>query len=87
MDEDETESLRRIAVRLFALETVMQQLLIRLALRNDDPGRWVAERRMLALHAMADAAENEPPEFAGDLFAATAELFDPVQDCVRRAAG
>ena len=43
-----------VPARLLALETVVQQLLTHLAVRADDPPRWVATRRTLALHAMHD---------------------------------
>lgn len=46
--------LENLSTRLHALETVMQQLLTHLAVRTDDPPRWVATRRTLALHAVHD---------------------------------
>ncbi|MBN8901617.1 MAG: hypothetical protein BGO51_21080 [Rhodospirillales bacterium 69-11] len=41
-----------ILARLTALETVTRQLMTHLAVRADDPPRWVATRKTLALAAL-----------------------------------
>lgn len=69
-----------LSTRLTALETVMRQLLTHLAAHTDDPSRWVATRRVLALHAVRD-----DPSFAANLRAradmegAIADLFGQVE--------
>jgi hypothetical protein len=42
-----------ISARLTALETVVSQLIIHLAVRSDDPAGWVETRKVLALSAIA----------------------------------
>lgn len=43
--------LQEISARLLALETVVGHLVSHLAVRDDDPSRWLATRKVLALHA------------------------------------
>ena len=50
-----------LSARLLALETVVRQLLTHLAVRAEDPPRWVETRRTLAMHAV-----HGDPSFAGD---------------------
>ena len=50
-----------LASRLHALETVVQQLLTHLAVRTEDPPRWVETRRALAIHAV-----DGDPSLTGD---------------------
>jgi hypothetical protein len=50
-----------LSARLTALETVLRHLVTHLALHSDDPPRWVATRRMLALHEV-----QEHPPWSGD---------------------
>lgn len=50
-----------LSARLLALETVVQQLLTHLAVRTEDPPRWVETRRTLAMHVV-----HGDPSFAGD---------------------
>lgn len=45
-----------LSARLAALETVLRHLVTHLALRSDDPPRWVATRRVLALHEVLEHA-------------------------------
>ena len=49
-----------LSARLLALETVVRQLLTHLAIRAEDPPRWVETRRTLAMHAV-----QGDPSFAG----------------------
>jgi hypothetical protein len=46
-----SQEIRDISARLLALETVVGHLLTHLAVRDDDPARWLATRRTLALGA------------------------------------
>ena len=48
-----------LSARLTALETVVGHLMTHLAVRSDDPTRWVATRRTLALHAVHDHAHTD----------------------------
>jgi len=41
-----------ISARITALETVVSQLITHLAVRSDDPARWVETRKVLALSAI-----------------------------------
>lgn len=50
-----------LSARLAVLETVLRHLVTHLALRSDDPPRWVATRRVLALHEV-----HEHPPMPGD---------------------
>jgi hypothetical protein len=76
-----------VSARLCALETVLRHLLTHLALRNDDPPRWVATRRVLALHEVqehapwvADAvADAETRARLAGIEHAISGLFDPVE--------
>jgi hypothetical protein len=43
--------LQEIFARLLALETVLGHLVSHMAVRDDDPQRWLATRKVLALHA------------------------------------
>jgi hypothetical protein len=43
-----------LSARLTALETVVRQLVTHLAVRADDPPRWVQTRKVLALSAIRD---------------------------------
>jgi hypothetical protein len=71
---------------VLALETVLRHLVTHLALHSDDPPRWVATRRVLALH---EVHEHPPP--AGDskasaqlagLEQAVSGFFAPVEDVI-----
>ena len=50
--------LQEISARLLALETVLGHLVSHMAVRDDDPLRWLATRKVLALHA-ADSIERD----------------------------
>ncbi len=62
-----------LSARLTALETVIGQLVTHLAVRADDPPRWVATRRALALRA----TDARPADEAASLREAIKGFFDP----------
>jgi hypothetical protein len=75
-----------LSARLIALETVLRHLVTHLALRSDDPPRWVATRRALALR---EVQEHSP--WSGDapgrvrlagVEQAISGFFDPVEDVI-----
>lgn len=70
-----------VSARLCALETVLRHLLTHLALRSDDPPRWVATRRVLALHEVQSPRMTDPRSRArlADIENAISGLFDPVE--------
>ena len=75
-----------LSARLAALETVLRHLVTHLALHSEDPPRWVATRRVLALHevqehslSLGDGAPNVP---RADLEQAIAGFFDPVEGVI-----
>lgn len=72
-----------VSARLFALETVLRHLVTHLALRSDDPPRWVATRRVLALHEVQERAPRFPDapsrERLAEIEQAIWGFFDPVE--------
>ncbi|MDR3536106.1 MAG: hypothetical protein P4L71_06365 [Acetobacteraceae bacterium] len=64
-----------ISARLAALETITRQLVTHLAIRADDPPRWVATRKALAL----SAADNGSATENADLRDAIKGFFDPLE--------
>jgi hypothetical protein len=75
-----------LSARLAALETVLRHLVTHLALHSEDPPRWVATRRVLALHevqeqplSLADGAPSVP---RAELEQAIAGFFDPVEGVI-----
>jgi hypothetical protein len=76
-----------LSARLTALETVLRHLVTHLALYADDPPRWVATRRVLALHEVQEQAplsnelmsnEQARAHLMG-LEQAISGFFDPVE--------
>lgn len=66
-----------ISARLLALETVVGHLLTHMAVRDDDPARWLATRRTLALGAADRVGSAEGlVELADALREAVAAFFD-----------
>jgi hypothetical protein len=65
-----------IAVRLTVLEIVVRQLITHMAVRNDDPARWVQTRKTLARRAI----QAEAPWQADRLIGAVDALFDQAED-------
>lgn len=75
-----------LSARLAALETVLRHLVTHLALHTEDPPRWVATRRVLALHEVhehppdPDAAPARP--HLAELEQAISGFFDPVEGVI-----
>jgi hypothetical protein len=76
-----------LSARVIALETVLRHLVTHLALHSDDPPRWVATRRTLAMHEV-----QEHPLRSGDAAAraqvagleqAISGFFDPVEGVIQ----
>lgn len=68
-----------ISARLTVLETVVRQLITHMAVRNDDPRRWVETRKTLAMSAI----EADGPVRAAMLHEATAGFFDQAEEVAR----
>lgn len=68
-----------ISARLTVLETVVRQLITHMAIRDDDPQRWVETRKTLAMSAI----EAEGPKQAALLHAVTAGFFDQAEEVAR----
>lgn len=64
-----------LSARLAALETVTRQLVTHLAVRADDPQRWVATRKALAL----SATDHRPAAEAATLRDAIRGFFEPLE--------
>lgn len=80
-----------LSARVAALETVLRHLVTHLALHSDDPPRWVATRRVLAMHEV-----QEQPPSSGDKQAsaqragveqAISGFFAPVEDVIAEYGG
>jgi hypothetical protein len=70
-----------LSARLVALETVVRQLVTHIAVRTDDPPQWVATRKVLAMHALAD--DDAPgDEFRDTVRGAITDFFDSVEYAV-----
>ncbi len=67
-----------ISARLTVLETVVRQLLTHLAVRDEDPARWVSTRKVLALSAI-DKTPGLPVERVERIRHAVAGFFDPAE--------
>ncbi|WP_158931931.1 hypothetical protein [Acidisphaera sp. S103] len=61
-----------VPARLIVLETVVKQLITHMAVRDDDPSRWVETRKALALSVI----DAEGPIPASVLLDAMTEFFD-----------
>ena len=64
-----------ISARLTVLETVMRQLITHMAVRDEDPPRWVQTRKTLAMSAI----DTDIPRRADRLHIATEALFDQAE--------
>jgi hypothetical protein len=64
-----------ISARLTVLETVVRQLITHMAVRDDDPSRWVQTRKTLAMRAI-DADRSGK---AALLHEAMVEFFDQAE--------
>ncbi len=67
-----------ISARLSAIETVVGQLITHLAVRADDPARWISTRKVLALRALD---HHVPPAEAqrARIHAALVGLFEQAE--------
>jgi hypothetical protein len=68
-----------IAARLTVLEIVVRQLITHMAVRNDDPARWVETRKTLARRAI----QAEAPWQVERLTGAVDALFDQAEAVAR----
>ena len=64
-----------ISARLTVLETVVRQLITHMAVRDDDPPRWVQTRKSLAMSVI----DTDDSERAARLNEAMAEFFDQAE--------
>jgi hypothetical protein len=77
--------LQEISARLLALETVVGHLVSHLAVRDDDPRRWLATRRVLALHAANSIGVHQGADgLAQAMSDAIAAFFEDVERAVCR---
>ena len=67
-----------ISARLTVLETVMGQLITHLAVRSDNPRRWVETRKVLAMNVLAGEGEG-PDGSAGRMRDALTGLFEQAE--------
>ncbi len=80
--------LQELSVRLLALETVLGHLVSHMAVRDDDPSRWLATRKVLALRA-ANVMESDSGAdgLAQAMSDAIAAFFDDVEQAVCHLPG
>jgi hypothetical protein len=75
-----------LSARLVALETVLRHLVTHLAVHSDDPPRWVATRRMLAMHEVQERPpwpDGAPAQaWIAELEQAIAGFFAPVEGII-----
>ncbi|HUB15741.1 MAG TPA: hypothetical protein VMB34_27595 [Acetobacteraceae bacterium] len=75
-----------LSARVAALETVLRHLVTHLALRSDDPPRWVATRRVLAMHEVQEHAPWRSDAAASaqraGIAQAIAVFFEPVEGVI-----
>lgn len=67
--------IEQISARLTVLETVVRQLLTHMAVRDEDPPRWVQTRKTLAMSVI----DTDGSERAALLHEAMAEFFDQAE--------
>ena len=67
-----------ISARLTVLETVVRQLITHMAVRDEDPARWVQTRKTLALSAI-EADGGDATDRIARLHEAMAEFFDQAE--------
>jgi hypothetical protein len=68
-----------ISARLTVLETVVKQLITHMAVRDDDPARWVQTRKTLAISAIG----AEGARLTARLHGATDAFFDQPEAVAR----
>jgi hypothetical protein len=64
-----------ISARLTVLETVVRQLITHMAVRDEDPPRWVQTRKALAMSTI----DADPSGQAARLHEAMADFFDQAE--------
>jgi hypothetical protein len=75
-----TMEIDEISARLTVLETVVRQLITHMAVRDEDPARWVQTRKTLAMSAIgADGSAVDGSERVARLHEAMAEFFDQAE--------
>jgi hypothetical protein len=67
--------IREVSARLTVLETVVRQLITHMAVRDEDPQRWVQTRKTLAMSVI----EKDGPGDAALLHEAMAGFFDQAE--------
>lgn len=72
-----------IAARLTVLETVVKQLITHMAVRDEDPERWVQTRKTLAMSVI----DADAPRQAARLHGATEAFFDQAEVVARDYGG
>lgn len=68
-----------ISARLTVLETVVKQLITHMAVRDDDPTRWVQTRKTLAISAIGTDSARHTARLHG----ATDAFFDQPEAVAR----
>ena len=72
-----------LSARLLAIEAIVGHLLVHLAVRDEDPPRWLATRKTLALHAAHSFAQDgDANGLAHAMSDAIAAFFDDVEAAV-----
>jgi len=69
--------MEELSARLTALETVVGQLLTHLAVRAEEPARWISTRKVLAQRALDHAVPAEAQH--ARISAALLALFDQAE--------
>jgi len=81
-----SSELEDLSARLLAIEAIVGHLLVHLAVRDEDPPRWLATRKALALHAADSfAQEGAAAGLAHAMSDAIAAFFDDVGAAVSAA--
>lgn len=77
-----------LSARLLAIEAVVGHLVVHLAVRDEDPPRWLATRKALALHAADSfAADGAADGLAHAMSEAVAAFFEDVERAVGSGSG
>ena len=79
--------LEDLSARLLAIEAIVGHLVVHLAVRDEDPSRWLATRKALALHAAQSFAQDEAASgLAHAMSDAVAAFFDDAEAAVCAAS-
>ena len=75
--------LEDLSARLLAIEAIVGHLVVHLAVRDEDPSRWLATRKALALHAAHSFAQDGAANgLANAMSDAVAAFFDDAEAAV-----